>query len=248
MNTFQLHFDGKYWETVEINSDRELVVREAIYVVQDDHASVCLVQIYEDDFPFISALELRRLYSHMYNLVTPNQALFLRSRLACGTFEKLRHRISPVLFEKAPVYINLYFSEVSELDTTERRSFRVYIDELPHSDPIIPPYGGVKQVTIKNIDIYGTDETVLRPTSDSTLSPILNAIEVYQVKDQKDGPDRDQISNIGTRRSDLQIRLAFDLRPSLWNTKIIISVTYSVIINMHSYKHDKGHVISSHKD
>lgn len=102
-----------------------------------------------------------------------------------------RHRISRVLFEKSPVYISLYFSEVSELDTTERRSFRVYIDELPHSDPILLPYGSVKQVTIKNIDIYGTDEIVLRPTSDSTLSPILNAIEVYQVKDQKDGSDRD---------------------------------------------------------
>lgn len=81
-------------------------------------------------------------------------------------------------------YLNLYFSEVSQLDTTDKRSFTVHLDDkLMDSTKggMSPPYGSVGEVYIYNIMASNSTTITLLSTSDSTLPPIINAIEVFHV-------------------------------------------------------------------
>ncbi|KAK2969174.1 hypothetical protein RJ640_016194, partial [Escallonia rubra] len=87
--TFDLQFDGNYWDTVETSSD-ELVDREVIYVVKGETTSVCVAQTTPNQFPFMSALEIRSLDSLMYSLVDSNFALYLNRRAASSANETIR--------------------------------------------------------------------------------------------------------------------------------------------------------------
>ncbi|KAK2643197.1 hypothetical protein Ddye_024960 [Dipteronia dyeriana] len=82
--SFDLHFNGNYWDTVETSSSF-VVSYEAIYIVKDNGVSVCVAQTKPNQFPFMSALEVRSLDSHMYNHVDAEYALFLKSRTTYGT-------------------------------------------------------------------------------------------------------------------------------------------------------------------
>ncbi|GJS86282.1 malectin-like carbohydrate-binding domain-containing protein [Tanacetum coccineum] len=81
--TFELHFDGNFWTTVE-TSLSGVTQYEAIYVAKGDTVSVCVAQTKPGQFPFISALELRSLDSDVYNELDRNRALFLAARLSYG--------------------------------------------------------------------------------------------------------------------------------------------------------------------
>jgi|UniRef100_B9I841 hypothetical protein len=69
--------------------------------------------------------------------------------------------------------MKLYFSEVTDLDTTQKkRSFRIYIDNNPpKSEPIIPPYGKVTEMLI-NYTASSNTSFSLVSTLDSTLPPL----------------------------------------------------------------------------
>jgi hypothetical protein len=84
--------------------------------------------------------------------------------------------------KKTAIYMNLYFSEVTDLDTTQKRSFRIYIDNNPKSEPIIPPYGKVTEMLI-NYTASSNTSFSLVSTLDSTLPPLINAMEVFSVSD-----------------------------------------------------------------
>jgi hypothetical protein len=84
--------------------------------------------------------------------------------------------------KKAAIYMNLYFSEVTDLDTTQKRSFRIYIDNNPKSEPIIPPYGKVTEMLINYTAASNTSFSLVS-TLDSTLPPLINAMEVFSVSD-----------------------------------------------------------------
>lgn len=89
--SFDLHFDGNLWATVE-TSNEDLVYYEAIYVVKGDSISVCVAQTNPNQLPFISALEVRSLGSHMYSHVdAAAYALFLISRTAYGAKDITRY-------------------------------------------------------------------------------------------------------------------------------------------------------------
>ncbi|KAK6935944.1 Malectin-like domain [Dillenia turbinata] len=207
--TIDLHFDGNYWTTVMTSLD-EYNVYEVTYVPTGNNISVCVAQIYTNQFPFMSALEVRSLENNMYNQFNSSYALFLNQRSAFGVdplslppplrygqygydqydriwdesgstnWISVTSNASSVdvsqtadnppqsVFEYAittsdvsvdlslpnilpsssvPVYINMYFSEVSELDyTVDSRNFNLYID-------------------------------------DSTQPPLINAMEVFVVSD-----------------------------------------------------------------
>ncbi|KAK1588894.1 hypothetical protein Q3G72_028330 [Acer saccharum] len=51
---------------------------------------------------------------------------------------------------EVPILMNMYFSEVDVLDSTEERSFEFYINDVIVSDLIIPPYGKAIQRYLKN--------------------------------------------------------------------------------------------------
>ncbi|XP_054789296.1 probable LRR receptor-like serine/threonine-protein kinase PAM74 [Prosopis cineraria] len=81
--TFELHFDGNFWATVNTTSPRG-VYHEAIYVTKRNMTSVCVAQKFEDQTPFISGLEIRSLEMSMYRHVDSGLALFLSSRVNAG--------------------------------------------------------------------------------------------------------------------------------------------------------------------
>jgi hypothetical protein len=87
--SFDMHIDGNDWATVKTSLD-QLVYYEVVYVSKGDTTSICLAQTQPNQFPFISALEVRNLDSKMYNYLDPNYALFLRSRVAYGAKETVR--------------------------------------------------------------------------------------------------------------------------------------------------------------
>ncbi|KAK4852572.1 hypothetical protein QYF36_025098 [Acer negundo] len=85
---------------------------------------------------------------------------------------------------EVPILMNMYFSEVDVLDSTEERSFEFYINDVIVSDPIIPPYGKAIQRYLKNFSASSNTSFALGATSNSTLPPLINALEVFTITDQ----------------------------------------------------------------
>ncbi|KAI3678400.1 hypothetical protein L6452_37690 [Arctium lappa] len=235
--TFDLHFDGNFWITVNTSDP---ILYEVIYVVKRKVTSVCVAQINPNQFPFISSLEVRSIDSQAYNHIGPNYALLLNYRVAYGANETIRFpsdpydRIwDPVIVDgglvhlvndasfinidtpnkppqavlknamatpdtslfisstlrtisypfRHPMYINWYFTEVKELNSTEMRSFRIRIDNLPFSLPIVPRFGNVTEYFISNLSITPVTNFSIRSVGSSTLPPLLNAFEIYSISD-----------------------------------------------------------------
>ncbi|KAF5796019.1 putative Malectin-like domain, leucine-rich repeat domain superfamily [Helianthus annuus] len=94
-----------------------------------------------------------------------------------------------------PAYINWYFSEVRELNSSELRSFRIFKDNLPFSLPIVPRFGEVVEYFISNLSLTTETNFSLNPLDDSTLPPLINAAELFSI--------RDALSN-GTNNNDVE--------------------------------------------
>ncbi|KAG6750573.1 hypothetical protein POTOM_045071 [Populus tomentosa] len=212
--SFDLLIDGNH-RTKVITSLDQLVYYEVVYVVKSDATSICLAQTQPNQFPFISALEVRSLDPKTYSYVDPKYALFVRSRFAYGASATLRYpddvydRIwvpesggtgvismaseaisyevdvpeepSQAVLQNAITTSSLS-QKVTNLDTTQKRSFRIYIDNNPKSEPVIPPYGKVTEMLI-NYTASSNSSFSLVSTLDSTLPPLINAMEVFSVND-----------------------------------------------------------------
>lgn len=81
------------------------------------------------------------------------------------------------------LYFNVYFSEVAQLKPNETRSLRIYEnDNAPVTEPILPPYENCSEFYgINNNVSSATYNFSLVPTKDSTLPPLINAMEVFFV-------------------------------------------------------------------
>ncbi|KAH6814094.1 hypothetical protein C2S51_023112 [Perilla frutescens var. frutescens] len=237
--TFDLHFDGNHWATVETSST-EYVYYETTYVLKADYVSVCVAQTKPGQFPFISALEARSLLPTMYDSLDQNYPLHLIRRVAYGARATVRYAddaydriwttaaggdgLTPVASEALlvdtsvrdepplavvqnavtaviptariqllmgfpsvgiPVYLNMYFSEVRELEAaTEKRSFQVVMNnEALLEEPVIPPYRNTTEVICSNITVSSTTTFALVPSNASSLPPLINAMEVFQIGD-----------------------------------------------------------------
>ncbi|KAF9681654.1 hypothetical protein SADUNF_Sadunf05G0024500 [Salix dunnii] len=264
--SFHLLFDGNYWANVNTTLD-QLVYCEVMYFVKSDTTSICLAQTHPNQFPFISALEVRILDSKMYGNVDQNHALFLRSRVAYGANSTVRFpddaydriwvpaRIgsglvsvasdatlidvanapdnppqkvlqnaittssssgSITLYRGFPdqdvsVYMNLYFSEVTALDTTQKRSFNFYIDNIKESEPIIPPYGEALEMN-GNFTASANTSISLVSTTNSTLPPLINAMEMFFVSDRlTDGTDSKDVKGLG------ELQISFSVLQEIWS-------------------------------
>lgn len=84
---------------------------------------------------------------------------------------------------ETPVYINWYFSEVARLQPNQRRSFTLFMGNLSFSDPIIPLYDNFTLLYISNLTVTSDTMFFLVPNNDSTLPPLINAMEVFQIGD-----------------------------------------------------------------
>ena len=93
---------------------------------------------------------------------------------------------------EVPIYMNMYFSEVSVLDSTQKRSFALYIDDKLTSNPFIPVYGKAGEMFLTNFTASSNTTFSLVASSDSTLPPLINALEVFTVGDElTDGTNSD---------------------------------------------------------
>lgn len=87
--SFDLYLDVNYWATVVTSKD--IIDHEVIYVVKTDTISVCVALTNLDQFPFISALEVRRLDNNMYDGSGSNYGWFWVKRDAYGTRTAVRY-------------------------------------------------------------------------------------------------------------------------------------------------------------
>ncbi|KAI3507809.1 hypothetical protein L1887_22804 [Cichorium endivia] len=232
---FDLQFDGNFW--ISVNTS-QIKIYEAIYVVKRKVISVCVAQTRPDDFPFISALEVRSVDSQVNSHIDTNHALFMNARVAYAANETIRFPADPydriwipapgggaLLNVKSdalvinvdvpnkppqsvlksaimapntsqmitlglptidypfsyPLYINWYFSDIQEVNSTNIRSFRVLENNSPFSLPIVPLFGNVTVYHISNMTVTPKTNFSINPLGDATLPPLINAAEVYSI-------------------------------------------------------------------
>ncbi|KAL8501624.1 hypothetical protein ACS0TY_020947 [Phlomoides rotata] len=253
--SFALQFDGNHWAWVDTTSTG-YVYHEVIYEVKGDSLSVCVAQTTVDQFPFISALEVRALSSSMYDYVDKNYPLFLIRRFAYGVNGTIRYAEDPYdrIWRGAmggdglrnvgsdilpsgssvrdeppalalqngitattptdrirlltgllpsvgiPVYINMYFSEVAQLTSTQTRSFQIVMNDQPLLDsPIIPPYDNCTEIHLTNYTLSSDTTLRLVPTDTSSLPPLINAMEVFQIGDAlTDGTNSNDVEGLAS--------------------------------------------------
>lgn len=89
-------------------------------------------------------------------------------------------------------YINMYFSEVAQLSLGESRSFQILFNDEPLFDsPTTPPSDTYLEIYASG-NFSSKTTLLLAPTDDSSLPPLINAMEVFQVGDaMTDGTNTD---------------------------------------------------------
>jgi hypothetical protein len=91
-------------------------------------------------------------------------------------------------------YVYMHFAEVEGLLGHQYRAFNIYLNGEFWYGPVVPLYLYTSYVYSPSPITAGKNQFSLRKTKNSTLPPIINAIEVYEVKqlpqsetDQGDG-------------------------------------------------------------
>ncbi|MCL7050302.1 hypothetical protein MKW94_003521 [Papaver nudicaule] len=93
---------------------------------------------------------------------------------------------------KIPVHYNAFFAEAIRLNATQKRSFNILVNDKLQSviDPkgaVRPSYRFLEEVHIFNVSSFATNSSYsidFLPTNDSTLPPLINAIEGYTIGDK----------------------------------------------------------------
>nr|DAD42579.1 TPA_asm: hypothetical protein HUJ06_000809 [Nelumbo nucifera] len=86
--------------------------------------------------------------------------------------------------DEITLYTIFYFSELEQLNSSEQRSFTLYLNKINISDPITPPYGTALEFDLTTNVSYADQENAryrLIPPSGSTLPSIVNAMEIFQI-------------------------------------------------------------------
>ncbi|KAL6011192.1 hypothetical protein ACLOJK_001637 [Asimina triloba] len=93
-------------------------------------------------------------------------------------------------------YINLYFSEVAQLNLADRRWMELDVNgKMVAAALIIPPYASVEQEGIAKLPASSSTKITLSATSNATLPPLINAMEVLRISDTvANGTDINDVS------------------------------------------------------
>lgn len=90
---------------------------------------------------------------------------------------------------KAKFYIFMHYAEIVELQRNETREFNVTVNGEPTGPTAFSPrFLLTDTISTKNPASGSRIEISIRPTNRSTLQPILNAIEAYQVNESLQSP------------------------------------------------------------
>ncbi|KAE9461184.1 hypothetical protein C3L33_06925, partial [Rhododendron williamsianum] len=94
----------------------------------------------------------------------------------------------------------MYFSEVTELDSTQKRSFEVFENNQSFSEPI------VTELYASNITAYPNTSFRLVATPDSTLPPLINAMEVFRIGGPlTNGTDANDVVGLASLQSEFDV-------------------------------------------
>ncbi|CAI9297895.1 unnamed protein product [Lactuca saligna] len=201
--TFDLHFDGNFWTTVE-TTNSGLQMYEATYVTKGDTVSVCVGQTKSGQFPFMSALEVRSVNSDVYSEVDVDRALFLINRFPQDPYDRIWRPtlggtkaktitndailIDPTGANDPPSGI---FANAITVNST---SDSLYLGTI---SPLNTPVSMTMTMIVRYLYNYTVDSITdisLIATTDSDLPPIINAIETFNISGVlTDGTDSNDV-------------------------------------------------------
>ncbi|XP_068344326.1 probable LRR receptor-like serine/threonine-protein kinase At4g29180 [Pyrus communis] len=102
----------------------------------------------------------------------------------------------------ARFYVFMYFAEVEKLEKNQSRKFKISWNGSPLFGPFTPRYLQADVISNSRALVGKDHEISLHKTEDSSLPPILNAVEVFQVMQLVESPtygeDDDAITNVKT--------------------------------------------------
>ncbi|KAI3940681.1 hypothetical protein MKW98_030000 [Papaver atlanticum] len=114
----------------------------------------------------------------------PPEAIFRTTLTRLNSSEDIAYSDTTNL--TVPLNFNAYFSEVIKLNSTQKRSFNIVVnDNLDNSfifpkNPVIPPYGRALEVHIVNVTTFNSSFSLeFFRTNDSTLPSLINALEAF---------------------------------------------------------------------
>ncbi|XP_024959069.1 putative leucine-rich repeat receptor-like protein kinase At2g19210 [Cynara cardunculus var. scolymus] len=114
------------------------------------------------------------------------------------------------------MYINWYFTEVQGLGLGEYRSFEIYKDDDNFSLPIVPRIGYVSQLLVSDLSVNGTINFSIVTTDDSTLPPLVNAIEIFSISDAlTNGTDDNNAEGLDSLKSAFDVLKDWEGDPCL---------------------------------
>ncbi|KAJ7963123.1 Serine/threonine protein kinase [Quillaja saponaria] len=97
-------------------------------------------------------------------------------------------------------YVYMHFAELQKLPSNESRAFNIYLNGKKWYGPLVPDYLSTTTISSQSALSGGRYQFSLYMIENSTLPPIINAIEIYIVKDllqsETDQGDVDAITNI----------------------------------------------------
>ncbi|KAE8700679.1 putative leucine-rich repeat receptor-like protein kinase [Hibiscus syriacus] len=226
---FDIYVGPHFWDTIDLRTADNSFFYDIFHVLQSDYLYVCLVNT-GNGVPCISFLQLIPIDNTTYPTLSQTESLDHYARYDVGLsssedsintltgFPKtfsidigiLITACTPVNGSQpmdiymsssstdASYYVYMHFAEVEELQANESREFSIY-----HNGDIW--YGPFSPMYLNTTTIYSTSSLkdlnfTIERTSGSTLPPILNAFEIFEVKDfsqpQTNEKDVDAMVNI----------------------------------------------------
>ncbi|KAI3671615.1 hypothetical protein L1987_87354 [Smallanthus sonchifolius] len=212
---FDVYLGPDYWDTLKFNSSTTPVNMEIIHMSSSDYIHVCLLNTGRGT-PFISAIELRLLGSNMYTQTDFGSlylfkyadfgAVFGNTRITQPPSRVMSTAITPTYptdtfniewNERShgdKFFVYLHFAEIETLKINQKREFNIYLNGNLTFGPISP-------LNHSTTTVYSTEPEIVAPTytltinktKNSTLPPIVNALELYTLKQlpQKQTYDQD---------------------------------------------------------
>ncbi|KAG2722810.1 hypothetical protein I3760_02G143900 [Carya illinoinensis] len=195
-----LYLGTNMWDTVKVENASYSIIKELIHVPSRNDIHVCLVNTGLGT-PFLSAIEFRPLNSNSYpddahdRIWTPynrnewkdlgtdqpitrsSQADYEPASVVMSTAATPINESAPIEFywqadnPDAKFYIHMHFAEVVKLEPNQSRSFNITLNGKYWYGPLL---------------VCADESSKLRRqlrAANSTLPPILNAFEIYSVKD-----------------------------------------------------------------
>ncbi|KAK7847561.1 putative lrr receptor-like serine/threonine-protein kinase, partial [Quercus suber] len=223
---FGLHLGPNMRDMAKIKNASYTVNKELIHVPTLNYIHVCLVNTNLSTL-FISAIELRPLNNKTYVTQSGSLALLFCTDQGSLTDRAYSHNdyqlpsvvmstaampktnSSPLVFNwdsetaTSEYYIYMHFAEVVKLKANQYRSFNIILNGQYWYGPVVPKNMSTTTVfSTVAMRIAKQYEVSMIKTENSTLPPIINALEIFSIKNllqsETDQQDVDAITKIKT--------------------------------------------------